>query len=55
MPRVLIAPTQLAGLEATFVDVLKRGGFELVYHGRPAQLNEQQVHEALQGIDATLA
>ena len=55
MPRVLIAPTALANLQAEFVDVLKGAGFELVYHGRPAQLTEEQLLEALDGIDASLA
>src|SRR5262249_48620290 len=55
MPRVLIAPTALANLHAPFVDVLKSAGFELVYHGRPAQLTEEQLLEALDGIDASLA
>lgn len=55
MPRVLIAPTTLAGLQASFIDVFKKAGFELVYHGKPAQLNEEQILEALTGIDASLA
>src|SRR5262245_41035463 len=55
MPRVLIAPTALANVQAPFVDVLKGAGFELVYHGRPAQLTEDQLLEALDGIDASLA
>ena len=55
MPRVLIAPTALANLHAAFVDGLKSAGFELVYHGRPAQLNEDQLLDALAGIDASLA
>ena len=55
MTRVLISPTTLAGVQASFVDVLKAEGFELVYHGRPGQLNEEQILETLKGIDATLA
>jgi D-3-phosphoglycerate dehydrogenase len=55
MSKVLIAPTALAGLQAGFVDVLKKAGFELVYHGKPAQLNEEELLAALPGIDASLA
>ncbi len=55
MSKVLIAPTALAGLKAGFVDALKNAGFELVYHGRPAQMNEEELLAALPGIDASLA
>ncbi len=55
MPRVLIAPATLAGINATFIDVLKKGGFELVYHGVGAQLNEDQTIHWLKDIDASLA
>ena len=55
MTRVLISPTTLAGVQASFVDVLKAEGFELVYHGRTSQLNEEQILETLKGIDAVLA
>ncbi len=46
MAKVLIAPTTLAGLQTGFVDVLKKAGFELVYHGIPRQLNEEQLLSA---------
>ena len=55
MTRVLISPTTLAGVQASFVDVLRAEGFELVYHGRPGQLNEDQILETLKGIDASVA
>ena len=55
MPKVLIAPTALAGLQTSFADTLRKAGFELVYHGRPAQLEEDQLMEALAGIDASVA
>lgn len=55
MPKVLIAPVALAGIQAEFVEVLKNGGFELVYHGRPAQLTESELLEALSGVDAAVA
>jgi D-3-phosphoglycerate dehydrogenase len=55
MPKVLIAPTALAGLQTPFVDTLRGAGFELVYHGRSAQLDEDQLFEALDDVDASLA
>ncbi len=55
MTRVLISPTTLAGVQASFVDVLRAEGFELVYHGRPGQLDEDQILETLKGIDASVA
>lgn len=55
MARVLIAPVALANLQASFVDALKRAGLELVYHGHPAQMTEEQLLVALNGIEASLA
>ncbi len=55
MPKVFIGPVALAGLQADFVNVLKNAGFELVYHGRPAQLEEEELLAALDGADAALA
>src|SRR5436190_23060970 len=55
MPKVLIGPVQLAGLQSSYVDVLKNAGFELVYHGRPNQLNEQELLDALPGVVASVA
>ena len=55
MTRVLISPTTLAGVNASFVDVLKAEGFELVYHGRKSQLDEADILVHLKGIDAVLA
>lgn len=55
MPKVLIAPTTLAGVDASFVHLLEDAGLELVYHGLPAQLNEAQLLDALTGVEASLA
>ncbi|NBO91063.1 MAG: hydroxyacid dehydrogenase [Planctomycetia bacterium] len=55
MPRVLIAPATLATVKSSFLDVLQKGGFEIVYHGVNAQLNEEQTIHHLKGIDASLA
>ena len=55
MDRVLIAPAPLAGLDAKFVDVLRAGGFELVYPKRRGQLTEDELLEQLAGIKASIA
>jgi phosphoglycerate dehydrogenase-like enzyme len=55
MAKVLISPITLAGVQADFIDVLKQAGFELVYHGRPNQLNEEETLRALAGVSASLA
>jgi phosphoglycerate dehydrogenase-like enzyme len=55
MSKVLISPTTLAGVKAEFIDVLKKGGFELVYHGRPNQLLEDEILTELKGIKASVA
>lgn len=55
MPRVLIAPATLAGIDSPYVAALKNAGFELVYPAVAAQLNEQQLNEHLVGVVATLA
>jgi phosphoglycerate dehydrogenase-like enzyme len=55
MFKVLISPTALANLEAEFTAVLRKAGFDLVYHGLAAQLNEEQLLVALDGSSAALA
>lgn len=56
MKRVLIAPATLAGrTEGEFLDILRRGGFELVFPKVQRQLLEQETLEELQGISASLA
>jgi phosphoglycerate dehydrogenase-like enzyme len=55
MVKVLITPTTLAGLQGEFLNVLKKAGFELAYHGRPNQLTEEQLLAVLDGVDATVA
>jgi D-3-phosphoglycerate dehydrogenase len=55
MPRVLIAPHHLVGLESPFIGALKAAGFELVYPTVKGQLKEDQLLEHLRGIDAALA
>src|ERR1017187_7394778 len=55
MDKVLIAPAQLAGIEAEFLNVLKNAGFELVFPKKRAQLTEDELFEQLAGIRATVA
>jgi phosphoglycerate dehydrogenase-like enzyme len=52
---VLIAPAPLAGLEAEFVTVLKKAGFELIYPKKRAQLTEDELIEQLKGVRAAIA
>lgn len=55
MDRILIAPAQLAGLEAAFVSALRKAGFELVYPKRRAQMVDAELIEALGGVKAVVA
>src|SRR4051812_19639586 len=55
MPRVLVAPAPLAGIESPFIGALKSAGFELVYPTLKGQLNEDQLFEQLNGVVASLA
>jgi phosphoglycerate dehydrogenase-like enzyme len=55
MPKVLIAPAQLAHIQSGYYETLRRAGFELVYHGRGHQLNEDELLAALSGVSATVA
>lgn len=55
MDKVLIAPATLAGIEAEFLNVLKKAGLELVFPKKKAQLTEDELLEQLTGIKAALA
>lgn len=55
MPKVLITPMTLAGVQAGFLDVLRSGGFEPVYPLRIGLLTEQELLQQLPGIWAVLA
>jgi D-3-phosphoglycerate dehydrogenase / 2-oxoglutarate reductase len=55
MPKVLIAPMTLAGLEGAFVQTLRAAGFELVYPPRATQMTEDELLPVLKGIDASVA
>jgi D-3-phosphoglycerate dehydrogenase / 2-oxoglutarate reductase len=55
MRKVLIAPMTLATQEGPFQKVLREAGFELVYPSRPAQLTEDELLLAIQGVKGALA
>jgi phosphoglycerate dehydrogenase-like enzyme len=56
-PKVLISPAPLAGIGGPFVEMLREGGFELLYTSRRGQLNEEEVldHVRGRGLSAILA
>src|SRR4051794_5334723 len=55
MPKVLIAPMTLAGVQGPYYTTLRDAGFELVYPNVGHQLNEDELLRALDGIVASLA
>ena len=55
MPKVLIAPSTLAKVEAKFLHVLRAAGFDLVYPGKSHQLTEDELIVTLKDISASLA
>src|SRR5437870_1987258 len=55
MDRVLIAPAQLAGIEASFLPALRGAGFDLVFPKRRAQMVEAELLEQLSGVKAAIA
>src|ERR1035438_9647726 len=55
MDKVLIAPATLAGVEAEFLNVLNKAGFELVFPKKKTQLVEHELLDHLTGIRAALA
>jgi phosphoglycerate dehydrogenase-like enzyme len=55
MPKVLIAPSPLAGLPGRHVEALKQAGFELIYPRQRRQLTEDELLEHLAGVQASVA
>lgn len=55
MPRVLIGPAPLVGIESPFIGALKSAGFDLVYPTVKGQLSEDQLFDHLRGCAASLA
>jgi phosphoglycerate dehydrogenase-like enzyme len=55
MPRVLIAPATLAGVNGEYLNVLREAGFELVFPPRPTLLTEEDLLRQLDGVQAAVA
>jgi phosphoglycerate dehydrogenase-like enzyme len=55
MPKVLIAPQTLAGVDAPYLHTLRQAGFDLVFPAKPLQLTEDELFRALEGVSAALA
>jgi phosphoglycerate dehydrogenase-like enzyme len=55
MPKVLIAPMTLAGVQAPFLQVFHDAGFQLVYPPQANQLTEDELRSELHGNQAALA
>jgi phosphoglycerate dehydrogenase-like enzyme len=55
MPKVLIAPATLAGIDGPYLKVLRDAGFELVFPAHPHQLNEEELLHYLKDMPASIA
>ena len=55
MQKILIAPMTLASQEGPYQKILREAGFELVYPSRRAQLTEEELLDAIQGVKGALA
>src|SRR5947209_5181051 len=55
MPKVLIAPSTLAGVEGPYLRVLKEAGFQPVYPTVNRQMVEAELQAILPGVEASLA
>ena len=55
MPKVMICPAPLAGLEGEHLQVLRRAGFELIYPAKAVQMTEEDILTEMQGVSASLA
>jgi phosphoglycerate dehydrogenase-like enzyme len=55
MPKVLIAPATLAGVEGRYVQLLREAGFEVLFPARALQLTEEELLRDLKDVSATIA
>jgi D-3-phosphoglycerate dehydrogenase / 2-oxoglutarate reductase len=55
MPKVLIAPATLAGLDTSYLRLLREAGFEAVFPAQARQLTEEELLRSLKDIPAALA
>ncbi len=55
MTTVLIAPSTLAEIDGEWLRLLRRTGFQLKFSPYPRQMNEDEIFEQLEGVDAVVA
>src|SRR5437870_3073775 len=55
MPKVLIAPAPLAGLDGAFLHLLRDAGFDFAYPAKAAQMTEEEILATLKGVVASMA
>jgi phosphoglycerate dehydrogenase-like enzyme len=55
MPKVLITPATLAGVDGVFLQVLRDAGFEVAFPPKVSQLTENELFDQLRGVSAALA
>jgi phosphoglycerate dehydrogenase-like enzyme len=55
MPKVLIAPQTLAGIDGPYLHLLRQAGLEPVFPDKPAQLTEDDLLRNLTGMAAAIA
>jgi phosphoglycerate dehydrogenase-like enzyme len=55
MPRVLIAPATLAGVNGEYLTILRDAGFDIVFPPSPRLLTEEDLLRQLDGIHAAVA
>src|SRR5947209_10092502 len=55
MPKVLVTPATLAGLDTPYLQLLRQGGFEPVFPSVVRQLTEDEILQALGDLPAVIA
>src|SRR5207244_11939178 len=55
MPKVLITPATLAGVDGLYLKLLRDAGFDIALPARTGQLTEDELLRELEGVEATIA
>jgi D-3-phosphoglycerate dehydrogenase len=55
MPKVLIAPATLTGIDGPYLKVLRDAGFDLVFPGLDHQMDENELLQNIKGMPASIA
>src|SRR5438876_11303058 len=55
MPKVLIAPMTLAGLDGPWLKLFRDAGFDMIFPPKAARMTAEELLVQLKGIDASLA